>query len=66
MVKLYSTRCPKCKVIEMKLKQKGIEYEEITDVNAMLELGIKSAPMLGLEDGKLLNFTDAVKWVNNQ
>lgn len=66
MIKLYSTNCPKCKVIGMKLKQKGIEYEEITDVNEMLGLGIKSAPMLSLEDGNLLNFTDAVKWVNAQ
>ena len=65
MIRLFSTNCPKCKVLEMKMKQKNIEYEVTTDVQEMLALGIKSAPMLQVE-GELLQFADAVKWVNEQ
>lgn len=65
MVKLYSTNCPKCKVLEMKMKQKNIEYEVSTNVEEMLALGIKSAPILSKE-GELLQFADAVKWINEQ
>lgn len=64
MVKLYSTNCPKCKVLEMKLKQKNIEYNVCTDLNEMLSHGIKAAPALELEDNRILNFGDAVRWVN--
>lgn len=66
MIRLYSTNCPKCKVLGMKMKQKHIEYEEFTDIDAMLAMGIKSAPLLQVDDGKLLDFAEAVKWVNAQ
>ena len=50
----------------MKLKQKGIEYTENDDVDYMInELGIHSAPALRVDD-VVYNFTDAVKWVNEQ
>ena len=64
MIKLYSTNCPKCKVLETKMQKKNIEYSVCTDVNEMLSQGIKSAPALQMEDGTILNFTDAVRWVN--
>lgn len=64
MLKLYSTNCPKCKVLETKLKQKNIDYEVCTDIEKMKSLKIMSAPILEMDDGNRLNFTDAVKWVN--
>lgn len=64
MITLYSTNCPKCKVLAMKLDQKNIEYEVNTNVDEMLTLGIKSAPNLKFDDGTILNFIDSVKWVN--
>ena len=48
---LYSTNCPKCKVLEMKLKKKNIDYSVFSDVEAMMEMGIKAAPILELDDG---------------
>ena len=66
MIMLYSTNCPKCKVLEMKLNKKNIEFDTCTDVEQMTSLGIKSAPTLQLEDNTILNFTEAVKWVNAQ
>ena len=66
MITLYSTGCPKCKVLETKLNNKNIEFNVNTDVDEMLQQGIKGAPALKLNDGKIMNFTDAVKWVNAQ
>ena len=65
MVKLYSTHCPRCKVLETKLKQKNIEYEECNDVDEMLRKGLISAPYLEV-DNELLDFGKAVKWVNER
>lgn len=63
MIIFYSTHCPRCRVLEMKLKQKNVQYQTNTNVNEMLDKGIKEAPMLEV-DGQLLNFAAAVKWIN--
>jgi glutaredoxin-related protein len=65
MVTLYSTHCPRCRVLETKLTQKNIEFNVVTDVNKMESLGIQSVPILKVDD-ELLNFTDAIAWVNKQ
>ena len=61
----YSTHCPKCKVIEIKLKQKNINYEEVNDIDIMSEKGFKSVPKLEV-DGVVYDFQDAVKWIGEQ
>jgi len=63
MIILYSTNCPKCKVLEQKLKSKNIEYIEFTDVNKMIEMGFSVMPMLEV-DGVVMDFTTANKWIN--
>lgn len=60
---LYSTNCPRCKVLKAKLTQKKLDYETITDINVMLNLGIRSAPILEV-DGKRYDFTQAIDFVN--
>lgn len=64
-VTLYTTFCPKCRVLEAKLKQKGIEYKEITDVDIMTEKGFMSVPMLEV-DNFVMNFTEANTWINER
>lgn len=59
----YSTKCPKCRVLEMKMKQKNISYVENNDVDLMLSKGIKSAPYLDI-DGDLLDFNNAIEYIN--
>lgn len=66
MITLYSTNCPKCKVLEMKMKKKNIEYVTYSDVDGMLAKGIKAAPVLELDDNTRLDFAAAVKWVNEK
>ena len=60
---LYSTGCPKCNVLKKKLTQKGVDFKLIEDADAMISKGFMSAPMLEV-DGNVMNFMDAVKWVN--
>lgn len=60
---LYSTGCPKCKVLEAKLKQKGIEYEHIDNIDVMTEKGFMSVPMLEV-NGNVMDFVTANNWIN--
>lgn len=60
---LYSTHCPKCKILEKKLTDKKINFSLCEDVDTMKSKGIMSAPMLEVDD-KLLDFYNAVKFVN--
>ena len=62
---LYSTGCPKCTVLEKKLTDKGVSYAINRDVDEMINIGIESIPVLKV-NGELLNFADAIKWVNEQ
>lgn len=64
-ITLYSTGCPKCKVLEKKLNAKGIEYELISDQDIMIEKGFMAAPMLEV-DGEVMNFSVANDWTDKQ
>ena len=63
-VVLYTTHCPKCKVLALKLKQKNVEFEEEENVDKMIAMGLKNAPALQVDEGDLMDFAAAVKWVN--
>ena len=64
-ITLYSTHCPKCNVLETKLKQKNINYTEVNDMAVMQEKGFDFMPMLEV-DGVVYNFKDAVEWIGGQ
>lgn len=59
---LYSTHCPRCSMVEKKLKDKNIDYVEINDVDKMTELGFASVPMLDV-DGVIMDYTKAIKFL---
>lgn len=63
MIILYSTHCPKCKILTKKLTEKNIEYIEFTDVDKMIEMGFSVMPMLEV-DGVIMDFGTANKWIN--
>lgn len=65
MITLYSTGCPKCRVLEKKLEAEEIEYTKVEDEDVMIEKGFMSAPMLDV-DGKVMNFKEAVDWLNKE
>ena len=62
-VVLYTTGCPRCRVLERKLDEAGISYAEEEDVNYLVRIGMKSAPALEV-DGRLLDFSEALLWVS--
>lgn len=62
-VTLYSTGCPKCKVLTTKLDSKNIQYSIISDIDIMASKGIITVPVLDI-DGNMLDFKAAVEWVN--
>ena len=62
---LYSTNCPKCKVLEKKLDSIGVDYTIVTDEDLMISKGFSSAPMLEV-DGNIMDFGNAVKWAKEQ
>lgn len=61
---LYSTGCPKCKILEKKLYEKNIDHTYVNDIDLMLSMGMPTTPMLDV-DGELMDFSAAVKFVNN-
>ena len=63
MITLYTTHCPKCKILTRKLTEKNIEYIEFTDVDKMIEMGFSVMPMLEV-DGVIMDFGTANKWIN--
>lgn len=65
MVTFYSTHCPKCHILEKKLKAANIDYTENNDVDVMLSKGLLTAPALEV-DGEIYTFTQAVEWLKNQ
>ena len=65
MVILYSTNCPKCKVLEAKLRQKNIPFEYVNDIELMAEKGFLTLPKLEV-NGEVLDFAEANKWINSQ
>lgn len=64
-VTLYSTGCPKCKVLTTKLDSKNIQYSIISDIDIMASKGIITVPVLDV-DGNILDFKAAVEWVNQK
>lgn len=65
MVTFYSTRCPKCNILEKKLKAANIDYTENNDVDVMLSKGLLTAPALEV-DGEIYTFAQAVEWLKEQ
>lgn len=64
-VKLYTTHCPKCNVLEKKLESKKISFAVSEDIDEMLKKGIVSAPYLEVS-GELMNYQQAIEWVNKE
>lgn len=61
---LYSTDCPKCKILENQLKEKGIVFKKNEDVDEMLALGLKTAPSFKHND-QIMSFNEALMFIKN-
>jgi hypothetical protein len=64
-ITVYSTGCARCNVLLAKMKLAGITwYNIIDDVEIMKKEGIEEVPMIRINDGPLMNFKEAIEWVN--
>lgn len=64
MITLFSTNCPKCKVLEAKLNQHNIDFTISNDIQEIIDIGFITAPVLKLNDSYYMDFGDAIKWIN--
>ena len=60
---LYSTGCPKCKVLVAKLNAKNIKYNTVSDLSIIISKGISTVPVLEV-NGTIMDFKTAIDWVN--
>lgn len=63
MITLFSTNCPKCKVLEAKLTKDNINFTICHDVSELIDKGILEAPILKINKDTYLNFSEAIKWI---
>ena len=61
---LYSNNCPRCKILKKKLDDNKINYGIIDNVDTMIDKGLSTVPVLEI-NGRMLDFKEAVEWVNN-
>lgn len=61
---LYTQDCPKCEVLKKKLMQKNLSFETSSDFSKLVENNIDSLPVLEVDEN-LLEFSEAIKYVNN-
>ena len=64
---LFSSNCPKCKILETKLKQKNILFEvknSEEDFQKLFDEGFREMPVLEVENKKY-TFGEAIQLVNN-
>ena len=61
-VVFYTIGCPQCLLVERKLKEKHIQYEEKNDIEEMISLGFEHAPILVVDD-KVMGVKDALNWI---
>ena len=64
---VYTTNppCPKCKVLKKKLDEANIKYGVFDDVDEMIKMGFENVPMMKVDDELVLDFSEAIKWINN-
>lgn len=63
---VYTTHCPKCNVLEIKLKNASIAYDVTDDIQPAIDAGFMSAPVLYDKiENKFYSFIDAITLINS-
>lgn len=60
---LYTTDCPKCKILEKMMDRAEMEFTKETNIDKLINLGFKSAPILEVEPQVYLPFESAISYV---
>lgn len=65
-ITLYTTHCPKCKILQKKLSDKNVTFKSIENVQEIQKVTTK-VPVLVIKDqneNKTLDYYEAIKYVN--
>lgn len=69
-ITVYSTNCPKCKVLIKKLQDSGLKFEVIDDEDVVVQVAnfanITSAPFMVINNTTFYDFAEAIDYVNIQ
>lgn len=65
MITLYTTRCPKCLMLEDRLNDNQIDYNVVDDKTIMSVMHIDKVPMLDV-DGTLMDYRAAMAWLKER
>lgn len=60
---LFSSGCPKCKVLKQKLDEKKIKYTISEDFEELIRQNLQTVPVLKM-NGNYYQFSEAIKVVN--
>lgn len=67
MIILYTIDCPRCIVLEKKLKLKNIEFLRVSDEDTIRAKGYGDWTFPILEvSGVAMSYNTAIQWINNQ
>ena len=62
-ITVYSSpTCPKCKMLKMQLKAKGILFNVCEDTQVALSKGVQNLPAMEI-NGQFLKFPQAIEWI---
>ena len=64
MITLFSTNCPRCRVLETKLNNADISYQIENDMTEVINAGFMTAPILKVNN-QYYDFKTATEWINN-
>ena len=59
---LFSSGCPKCKILKQKLDEKQIKYEVSEDFDELITQNLQTVPVLKV-NGKYYQFGEAIKLI---
>ena len=63
IITLYTTGCPRCKVLESKLREAGFSFGVVDNQQKIIEMGFTTVPVMTV-DGTIYQFKEAVEWIN--
>jgi glutaredoxin len=62
VITVYTTHCPRCKILEKTLTSRGVDYVAVEDVDVIMAKGFQMVPMMEV-DGKVLDYKEAMFWI---
>lgn len=60
---LYTIGCPRCNVLKRKLDELNLKYIIQNDENIIISEGLDEMPVLEIEDGRRMGFSEAIEWL---